>query len=298
MTNLQQGAQPRSLLLRNSLLIGLPVAAGLLVSGLVTLVGVLQPWNQLRQNQLQLDELRAMNERLPLLRAQRVRQLDAVQKANGQRASLLKLIAGSGQIGTFLAQLNREAAATGVQLDVFEPVAAGAAAAGAATPGTAKGKAAPPAAGQGKGKGTEEAPPPDPLEADGLSKTSLLLSARGRYPNLLVFLRRLERLSLLVAQSDLNLDLETINPQAQQTGNRGPQQAQRIPQVVLKLNLALYGEGGKRPAGPSGAQPATAPAAPAPAAAPAPTAQPTNTKPPTAAPAQPAPQPTPPAPPQ
>ncbi len=35
-----------------------------------------------------------------------------------------------------------------------------------------------------------------------------------------MFLRRLERLSLLVAQSDLNLDLEAIRAQAQPVANR------------------------------------------------------------------------------
>jgi type IV pilus assembly protein PilO len=265
MTNLQQGAPPRSLLLRNGVLIGLPVAAGVLVAGLVALGGVFQPWDQLRRNQLQLDELRGMNERLPLLRAQRVRQLDQVKTVDGQRSSLLKLIAGSGQISTFLAQLNREASAAGVQLDVFEPV-------------VPKPAAAPPPAG---GNEKEPPPPPDPLEADGLKRTTLLLSARGRYPNLLVFLRRLERLSLLVAQSDLNLDLEAIRAQAQPAANRPAAQAPPIPQVVLKLNLALYSEGPAiKPSGkpaktavapaPAGTPPATSPAAPAPPPAPQP----------------------------
>ncbi|CAK6690404.1 hypothetical protein VB734_13710 [Synechococcus sp. BA-124 BA4] len=274
MTNLQQGAPPRSLLLRNGLLIGLPVAAGVLVAGLVALLGVFQPWNQVRRNQLQLDELRGMSERLPLLRAQRVRQLDQVKTVDGQRSSLLKLIAGSGQISTFLAQLNREATATGVQLDVFEPVeapAAGGKPASAPAPGAAKDK--------------DAAPPSDPLEADGLTRTTLLLSARGRYPNLLVFMRRLERLSLLVAQSDLNLDLESIPAQAQPVANRPGAQPQRVPQVVLKLNLALYGEGpaarpGARSARvaqaspPAATPPAANSAAGRPPAAPQPTAPP------------------------
>ncbi len=275
MTNLQQGAPPRSLLLRNGVLIGLPVAAGAVLAGLVALGGVFQPWDQLRRNQLQLDELRGMNERLPLLRAQRVRQLDQVKTVDGQRASLLKLIAGSGQISTFLAQLNREASATGVQLDVFEPVVATEAAAPAA--GGKPAPAPPPAGGNEK----EAAPPPDPLEADGLRRTTLLLSARGRYPNLLVFLRRLERLSLLVAQSDLNLDLEAIRAQAQPVANRPAAQAPPIPQVVLKLNLALYGEGpAVMPSGkpaktaiapaPAGTPPAASSAAPVPPPAPQP----------------------------
>ena len=255
MTNLQQGAPPRSLLLRNGVLIGLPVAAGVVVAGLVALGGVFQPWDQLRRNQLQLDELRGMNVRLPLLRSQRVHQLDQVKTVEDQRSSLLNLLAGSGQISTFLAQLNREAAATGVQLDVFEPVEAGT----AATAAGVKPAAAPAPAG---GNEKEAAPPPDPLEADGLRRTNLLMSARGRYPNLLVFLRRLERLSLLVAQSDLKLDLEAIRAQAQPAANRPAAQAPLIPQVVMKLNLALYSEGpGVKPS----RKPANTTVAPAPA---------------------------------
>ncbi len=290
MTNLQQGAPPRSLILRNGLLIGLPVAAGALVAGLVALLGVFQPWDQVRRNQLQLDELRGMSERLPLLRAQRVRQLDQVKKVDGQRSSLLKLIAGSGQISTFLAQLNREATATGVQLDVFEPVAAPTAASAPAGGQPAAGGKPAPAPAPGGGKDKDDAPPPDPLEADGLTRTTLLLSARGRYPNLLVFMRRLERLSLLVAQSDLNLDLEPVTAQAQPVANRSGMLPQRVPQVVLKLNLALYGEG---PAASPGARPTKVAQASPPAATP-PAANSTAGRPP----APPQPTAPPPAPPQ
>ncbi|MDM7936149.1 MAG: hypothetical protein QUV06_01630 [Cyanobium sp. CZS 48M] len=279
MTNLQQGAPPRSLLLRNGLLIGLPVAAGVLMAGLVALVGVFQPWDQVRKNQLQLDELRGMNERLPLLRAQRLRQLDQVKTVERQRSSLLSLIAGSGQISTFMAQLNREAMATGVQLDMVEPLdASRAAPVGAGGKPAAAGSPAPspaPAGGNGKGTG----PPQDPLEADGLRRTTLLLSARGRYPNLLVFLQRLESLSLLVAQSDLNLDLEALPVQAHQTVTKAAGSSQRVPQVVLKLNLVLYSQ--------------------EPASSPPTTSQPTTAQPPTPPPATPSPPPAapPPAPP-
>lgn len=272
MTNLQQGAPPRSLLLRNGVLIGLPVAAGVVVAGLVALGGVFQPWDQLRRNQLQLDELRGMNERLPLLRAQRLRQLDQVKTVDGQRSSLLKLIAGSGQISTFLAQLNREASATGVQLDVFEPVVASRVASSAAQAGDKPAAGGNPATAPTPAGGNEKeaAASSDPLEADGLRRTTLLLSARGRYPNLLVFLRRLERLSLLVAQSDLNLDLKASRAQAQPAANRPAPQGQRVPQVVLKLNLALYSQDLATKPAATPQQAATAPPPKAPSPPPAP----------------------------
>lgn len=238
MTNLQDGSPSRSPLLRQGLILGLPVLAGVMVACLVVLGGVIQPWDQRRRHQLQRDQLRGMEERLPLLRAQRLRQLDQLNTVDRQRSSLLSLIAGSGQISTFLAQLNRDATVAGIQLDLVEPVEASRA----------------PAAAGGKQKQQDAAASSDPLEADGLRRSTLLLSASGRYPNMQRFLRRLESLSLLVALSDLKLDLEAPRAQAQQ-----------IPQVVLKLNLALYSEepaarrGGRQASQSKEAQPAARP---------------------------------------
>jgi len=168
MTNLQEGAKPPSKLGRTALLLGLPISAGLLISAVVVAGGVWQPWSKLREGQNQLHAVRAMQQRLPLLREQRLRQLEAAEKARAQQADLLQLIAGSGELSTFLAQLSREAGAAGVELDLFEPTPHQGA---RARPGTA---AAPPPA-----EGEAPSAAKDPLEAQGLSKSSTLLSARG-----------------------------------------------------------------------------------------------------------------------
>ncbi len=105
MTNLQEGAKPPSRLGRTALLLGLPISAGLLLSAVVVVGAVWQPWSRLREGQNQLHALRAMEQRLPLLREQRLRQLEAAEKTRGQQADLLQLIAGSGELSTFLAQL-------------------------------------------------------------------------------------------------------------------------------------------------------------------------------------------------
>ena len=75
-------------------------------------------------------------------------------------------------------------------------------------------------------KTAAETPPVDPLLAPGLKKTSVLLRARGSGPQLLDFLRRLERLSLLVVQSDLALT--------------GPRQRRRGLTTELRLKFSLY----------------------------------------------------------
>jgi type IV pilus assembly protein PilO len=224
MTNLQEGVKPASDQARTALLLGLPIGAGLLLAGLVVLGGVWQPWSKIRQDQIRLDELRAMEQRLPLLRQQQLQQLADAEKVKAQQTGLLQLIAGSGGISTVLAQLNREASAAGVQLNLFEPSAG---AAGAITdPKAAKGaKPAPPPA---AGAEAEPPPPKDPLESQGLTKSTTLLSARGRFPNLLDFQRRLERLGLLVVQSDLNLTTDEVKPDTPP------------PLTELKLNLSLY----------------------------------------------------------
>jgi type IV pilus assembly protein PilO len=242
MTNLQEGIKPPSELARTALLLGLPIGAGLLLAGLVVVGGVWQPWSKLRQDQIRLDDLRAMEQRLPLLRLQRLRQIEAGEKVKTQQKDLLQLIAGSGDISTVLAQLNREASAAGIQLNLFEPSA------GAAATNTDP-KAAKPAAPPPPAEG-QPPPPKDPLESQGLTKSTTLLSARGRFPNLLDFQRRLERLGLLVVQSDLNLTTDDVKPDAPP------------PLTELKLNLSLYS---KEPV----ATPKTAAAAPGAPAQPA-----------------------------
>ena len=108
-----------------------------------------------------------------------------------------------------------EAAQSGVQLDGYEPVQA----------------VAPPVS-KSKNKKAEDQAPSDPLLAPGLKKTSVLLSARGSGPQLLDFLRRLERLSLLVVQSDLSL----------KSGSSSKDKDGRVvvEPTELRLNLGLY----------------------------------------------------------
>ena len=231
MTNLQEGVKPPSELARTALLLGLPIGAGLLLAGLVVVGGVWQPWSKLRQDQIRLDDLRAMEQRLPLLRLQRLRQIEADETVKTQQKNLIQLIAGSGDISTVLAQLNREASVAGIQLNLYEP-SAGAASA-STDPNAAKG--AKPAAPPPPAK-DQPPPPKDPLEAQGLTKSTTLLSARGQFPNLLDFQRRLERLGLLVVQSDLNLTTD------EEKADAPP------PLTELKLNLSYYSKARAQPA--------------------------------------------------
>lgn len=212
MTNFQAGSSPRWLR-RESVLLAAPALTGALLAAALGGTVVLPRWQELQRDQQQLEQLEAQRQRLPLLR----RQLDTLDQqrveAEIRNAQIVSLIAGSGDLNTFLAQLSEQAALSGVQLDGYEPIAA-----------------APPPKGSGKDK--TPPPPPDPLLAPGLSKTSVLLSARGSGPQLLDFLRRLERLSLLVVQSDLSLKAGSATKDKDGRPQLEPTQ--------LRLNLALY----------------------------------------------------------
>jgi type IV pilus assembly protein PilO len=175
---------PRQLLL-------LPLALGGVVA--LALLGgwvipQLQKLNEANQRQAQ-KQAKAAG--IPLLRQQLDQTITATQRAELQQARLLALIAGSGDLATFLTQVDRQAQRHGVQLDVLQPAAA---------PAGEPNKPAPAAA-------------PDPLASAGLAATQMQLKAVGAYPNLLGFLRAIEGLSLLVRQS--GFVLQQVDPKSQ-----------------------------------------------------------------------------------
>jgi type IV pilus assembly protein PilO len=229
-----------------------PLGLGGLVAVLVGGTLVLPQWQQWQQGQARLALLRTSEAQLPLLRRQLEVQLDQQAKEEHQQELLVRLIAGNGSLATVLAQVDRVAGLAGVQLDLYEPQQA-LPEAPAKAGGTASAKPAP--------------PPPDPLAVEGLERQTVLLAAKGSFPQVLDFLRRLERLNLLVVQSDLQVALEDLKaePPASQQGSQA-QSGQPSPSaqpakpagprvsvnVLLKLNVSLYGRG---------LRPATAPKA-------------------------------------
>lgn len=270
MTNLQQGAPVLSAQSLRRLWFGAPAAA-LTVMALALAATVLTPmWQALQRDNARLRELEDLQMQVSLMRQQLRAQDLQQEKALKQRDRLLRMIAGSGDVSTLLAVLDREAKATGVQLDLYEPQTGG-------PPPPAQ--AAPPAS----GNQAQPAAAPNPLEAAGLQAQGMLISLRGPYPRLLAFLQRLELLNLLVIQSDLRLEAPapSTDPKKPASGD-----------VTMKLSLRVYGKPGGGEAQASAPTPATSggqPGAAAPAATPpTPAGQPGSPATPGAAPAAPA----------
>ena len=211
------------MIFRPSMLVALPAALG----GIAAAAGgglLLWPqWQQLQQQRSRMVELRQLEAQLPLMDQQLARELLAAAKADAQQALVLQLIAGSGSLATFLAELDRLADGSGVKLSLFEPLAV---------------MAAPQRPGGSKPAGEQAPPPPpaDPLLARGLAKREALIGATGPYPSLLAFMRQLEKLNVLVVQSNLQLALEA--EKAAEPPAKGRRQT--APVVQLKMGVATY----------------------------------------------------------
>jgi type IV pilus assembly protein PilO len=284
MTNLQRGGKPITGAMLRSIWLGLPIAVGGTLVALLAAFALLPQLLAARGELERLAQLEQQQQQIALLRAQLQALRQGVDKAEQQQQRLFEIVTGNGDLSTFMAMVDREAKLAGVQLDQFEPQGrvAGGTAGSAATAGAAAAKpppSAPPAAAKtpappaAPGGVVTPAGPDDDLEISGLSRQSILVSARGPYPALLDFLRRLERLNVLVVQSDLRLLLEPAGgdrrgaaPQA-----RAEKDASAPPpQPVLKVLLSLYGRPPAAAAPPGGAAPPADGAPPGPPGAPPP----------------------------
>ena len=225
MTNLQDAANPNAAKLQQRLLLGVPIGIGAVVTALIVGFGVVPQWLRLQPNSERLTQLEELKRSIPLLRAQIATTAETQSAAERKQLQVLQLIEGSGEFVTFLAQLDAEAARQGVQLDLYEPVAA---------------PAPVPAAEANKG---EQAPPApaSPMEAAGLKAQKVLLTARGSYPSLLAFVRATEKLSVLVSQSNLSLSLvDSAKPGVPPASQASVGIPPAVANTELKIMLAYY----------------------------------------------------------
>ncbi len=204
-------------------LVGVPVLVARRVVALLALVDGWPRLGRMQEQQERLEELRRKQASLPGLQRQLAKAQIRAQQVAQQQTLLVDLIAGRERIQTFLAQLSREAAATGVVIELYEPVDAKEAPAAASNRNS-----------RNNSRNAKAAPPKDPLTGLGYSKTSVLLQVKGAYGAIQAFLRRMEAQQLLVQPSDLALKAVELNAGAKDPGGRVQ------PLTELKLRLTFF----------------------------------------------------------
>ena len=229
MTNfLGQPSRSSGLLTPERLVLLLPITAGAALLLLVVMIGyppLLLQWQQRREA---ISALMAQEAALPLLRGQIEASELQLQGKQQQQERLLTLVAGTGQLRTWLASLNDIAAATGVSVSFVEP---GAVEVFVPPPPPAEGQPADAAP-------VQAAAPADPLLAPNLEKRSAQITLKGSYMALRGFLQQLEALQVVAIASEL--DLRAGAPSQ-------PQPGQPALTPELKLKLSAYGRAPGKP---------------------------------------------------
>ena len=221
MTNLSTtSSQPW--LTRGRLLVGLPLGLGVLVSAAVVVLGV-RPLLQMVQGlEERRDTLLSLQRSAPALERQLNQAEAELRMAEEKQALLVGLLAGRDKVQTFLALLNQQAVASGVQMLRYEPL-----------------KTPPPQQGQSRQNNRRSnakqkvETPQDPLQALGYRKSSVALEVSGSFGGLQTFLQRMEALKLLVESSDLSL-------QANSSGKSDDEKSPKQSPPKLTLQLSFY----------------------------------------------------------
>ena len=184
-----------SRLIRGRLLVGLPLGLGVLVSTAVLLVAVRPLFQRLQGLEERRDTLLSLQRSAPALERQLSQAKAELRIAEEQQALLVGLLAGRDEVQTFLALLNQQAMASGVQIQRYEPLK---------TPPVAEGNSR---RNNRRSKAKQEPEKPqDPLQALGYRKSSVALEVSGPFGGVQTFLQRVEALELLVESSELELE--------------------------------------------------------------------------------------------
>ena len=193
MTNLSTTSR-QPWLTRGRLLVGLPLGLGVLVSfGLMT-VGVRPLLQTVQGLEERRDTLLSLQRSAPALERQLNQAETELQMAEQKQAFLVGLLAGRDKVQTFLALLNQQAVASGVQMQRYEPLK---------TPLPPQGQSR---RNNNRSKAQQKAEQPqDPLQALGYRKSSVALEVSGPFWGLQTFLQRMEVLELWVEGSELAL---------------------------------------------------------------------------------------------
>ena len=211
-------------LTRGRLLVGLPLGLGVLISAAVVVLGV-RPLHQTVQGlEERRDTLLSLQRSAPALERQLNQAEIELRIAEEKQALLVGLLAGRDKVQTFLALLNQQAVASGVQILRYEPL-----------------KTPPPQQEQSRQDNRrpnakqKAEPPQEPLQALGYRKSSVALEVSGSFGGLQTFLQLMEALELLVESSEV--EVKAVVEKKDQKDVDSAQHAVNRTQLTLKLSF-------------------------------------------------------------
>ena len=223
MTNLSATSR-QPWLTRGRLLLGLPLGIGVVVSAAVVVVAVRPLVQTLQGLEERRDTLLSLQRSAPALERQLNQAETELRMAEEKQALLVDLLAGRDKVQTFLALLNQQAVASGVQILRYEPL-----------------KTPPPQQEQSRqdnrrpnAKQKAELPQ-EPLQALGYRKSSVALEVSGSFGGLQTFLQRMEALELLVESSEV--EVKAVVEKKDQKDVHSAQHAVNRTQLTLKLSF-------------------------------------------------------------
>ena len=233
MTNFQTvgSSKPRLITPERAVVI-MPVFAGALLALVVFLLGFIPLLLQVQQKRDVVQGMERKKSELPMLKQQLAELSRKKAKSMAQQERLLKLVAGTSQLQTFLAQLNQYAVQEGVSILKVEPQA---------IERPAPKPVSPPADSSTPDATAPALPPGDPLLAQKLEKRSALLTVQGPFRKIVAFLQQMEQLQVIVIASDLELTLAAANQNKSGNVSAGDD----VTQTKLKLKLSAYGRSTK-----------------------------------------------------
>ena len=221
MTNLSGTGSPwQHYFTRQRVLVAAPLLVGVLIGAGVFAIAGLPHWLASGERTRRIAELKVQQQSLPLIEARAKQEQQKLVAAEQQQDLVVNLVAGRGQIETFLTQLSRTATESGVVIERYEPASA----ASALTDPPEQG-----AKNQAEGVEGKGAAPP---AMKGYEKTAILLQVRGPYTGVLQFLRAMETLELLVQPSDLELKAVPL-----QTNAEGVPEGPALTELKLRLSF-------------------------------------------------------------
>ena len=219
MTNLNgSGSRWQNALTRQRLLVGTPLLVGALIGAGVFAIAGLPHWLESGERTRRIAELKEQQQSLPLIAARVKQEQQTLVAAQQQQDLVVNLVAGRGEIETFLTQLSRTAAESGVLIERYEPVP--------------DAPVVPDSSRQDNKKGDDGAEDGAPSDLQGYEKTAVLLQVRGPYVGVLQFLRAMEALELLVQPSDLELKAVPL-----ETNADGAPEGPALTELKLKLSF-------------------------------------------------------------